>query len=733
MKKLYLVFFVLYFLIGLDTAQAQFASLNDNLRLKIGNKKSAISKINNRFHYKDINIVVPSSFRNDKGIIFAIQDLSSALNTEKVFFNEEDVPSSGNMIILKIPVEDEIEIPWKVEKAESYRITSKMKQGRSILEIQAVDKRGLMYGTFGLAEYIRLGKDPYQIKLESSPAFPLRMYSEEGQLLDLPDLNYYSDKSPYVNEDRLRREINEAKKLVNYIAALGFNAITFLHVNFEDYIDYKYLDKMIYPENSIHRQRSAIYCEYMSELCDYAHERHLDIFLQLYEFQYPPELEEFYTIDLHSPDIEKIISAKCRELFERVPLDGLVITPTESHPRCGYRSVHLWEKHGQSGAGHMLSLYHNACKANGRKAIFRLWRVASNAEGAWETAFNIPKDAMFSVKNTGGDFWLHYPLTNVVTDDVGKQYPVMIVFDPFRQYDGWSRAFCYMKKYGERVRLCHEHSISAINAWGAWSPGCIWPTYEPGYMKGSEEEVAWAGYWNQFRIFTRGFSAGQLNVYLLARLMWNPYDDPFDVAKDFIQIHLGEPNAKLAAEALMFTEDAWHELYPIPNTHPVYFKWTMIFDPRRERMEEAYKNYSLSELLESNARAMEKVTNMNLCFDKTNRIAARNKEIYDSFKQAIDLTSLTIRTFCLFREYYWRNHAGDNMNVKDNKVRNVKALNQARSELNDLIDKEWVKYPDEAAYWRITYKHHGKPSVYERNIFPYWWGSDVTLEKFIRE
>ena len=66
---------------------------------------------------------------------------------------------------------------------------------------------------------------------------------------------------------------------------------------------------------------------------------------------------------------------------------------------------------------------------------------------------------MFSVKNTGGDFWLNSPLTDIVTNGLGREQPLMVVFDTFRQYDGWSRAFCFVQQWGQRVRLCKENGV----------------------------------------------------------------------------------------------------------------------------------------------------------------------------------------------------------------------------------------------------------------------------------
>ena len=325
-----------------------------------------------------VTIVIPRTKQNDAGLAMAVEDLRRALNDPNVSCRSDGATlPAGDLILLGTE-------PGNAKKttaalpAEAFCIRPVEMDGRRAAVV-AGDTRGLMYGTFKLAERIRLGDDPLKVSIQLAPAFKQRMFSEEGQLLDIPDQNYYADDAPYVNEKRLRREVDEAKKQIDHVVRLGYNTITFLHLGFDEYIDYKYLDKPIYKPGDRHLARTPVFCRYMGELCDYAHARHMDIYLQLYEIQYPPELDRLYDVSLDSPNIDKIISAKCRELFERVPLDGLVITTTETHPRCGYRSKCLWQTTGRIGAGKMLTLYHNACKAMGKQSQFRTWQIANNA------------------------------------------------------------------------------------------------------------------------------------------------------------------------------------------------------------------------------------------------------------------------------------------------------------------------------------------------------------------
>ena len=687
--------------------------------------------------WADITIVLPDSRKQDAGYSLATERLSEALQSTgrkaEVRFLTPDSPlPAGDLIVVgrmsNLPGE-----AFKPAKTDGFKISSISMPGRRLILIEG-DERGLMYGLFRLAERIRIGESPWAVAMQSEPAFAMRMFSEEGQILSLPDFGYYSEQSPYVDEKRLRKEIDEAKRLIDAVVPLGFNAVTWLHVGLEDYIDYRHLDKPVYAPGDRHLTRSPVFCRYLKELCDYAHARHIDIYLQLYELQYPPKLGELYDIQLKSPDFERIVRAKTRELFERVPLDGLVVTATEAHPRCGYRSAQLWRGGGLAGAGQMLTLYHEACKASGKKAIFRLWRVSSKADTFREITRRIPPDAMLAMKNTGGDYYLNSAPTDLITSGAAGKHPTMILFDTFREFDGWSRLFVFMKRWGEIVRACRDNGVQAINAWGPWCPGCIWPDWEPGYMADGKRrrqkvKVSWVGRWNQFRMFTRGFSPGQANVYLLGRLMWNPDVDVASIARDFVALHVGPDNADAAAEALMATEDAWAEEY-VKGAHPCYLKWTMVFGPREVFMRKALQNNTLEEILSSNARGLEHVDRMQKAFAKTRPAKASDPTRYAEFKKGIDKTALYLRTFYLWRQCQWRHHAMNKL-AGDAKKANAEALQADKASLMKLFD-QWQRWPEEAAHWRITFRY-GRYKVSPDETCPTWYTcGEKTMESTAR-
>jgi len=678
-------------------------------------------------------IVVDNAKQNDAGLSLAIGDLEHALKAEVVYLDPGAKLPPGNIVVVgrRAAVPGESFTP---PVPEAYRIKPFEYSGGRGIVVEG-DERGLMYGTFKLARRIQIGDDPWSMQFDAAPAFPLRFFSEEGQLWDIPDVAYYSDQPPYVNEQRLQEELEELKRLVDHVAREGYNTLVILHLSFEEYVDYKYLDKPVYADDDPHRARSPVFCRYLTDLCNYAHQRHIDVWLQLYELQYPPQLAQHYRVHIDSPDMPKIIQAKCRELFERVPLDGLYVTATEAHPRCGYRSNMIWRATGAPGAAKMINMFTDACHEAGKRVVFRLWRIAGNVSGTKPIIANIRDDAMLSIKNTGGDFFFSSPTTNVITSGLPKEQPFVVIFDVFRQFDGWSRLFCYMKRYAGAVRDCHANGVQGINAWGPWSEGCIWPDWEPGYLRDQEgapqrEKISWAGYWNSYRMYTRGFTPGQANAYLLSRLAWDPEASLAEITHDFCAMHLGKENAAAATEALLATQDAFQEEY-FQGIHPTYLKWTMTFHPRLDRMEEAFRKYPLPIMLESNARAMDAINRIEAAFARTDATKTLDEKRYAEFKGGTEKTVLYLRTFYLWREAWWRNRS-----IQETKgpeaEEDLKRLQQTKAQLLKLFD-EWQRFPEEAGFWRITFRY-GRPekgSTIEARTYWYPRG-DVTMESTVR-
>jgi hypothetical protein len=662
----------------------------------------------------NLSIVVSKKFETDAGYGLALKELKTVLEkndyqvTISYHLKNDPLPNGNKIIVGNFELKGETS--ESLMKDEAYRISRVKDKKTNILKIEG-DTNGGMYGVFKLAEQLHLGKNLFDVAMEMAPDFPMRMYTELGQLYDLPSVGYHLFEEPWVNHERFEREKNELKVLIDHVAKLGFNTFTIMHVNFEDYITYKYLDKEVYGKDDVHRIKAKHFAKHLKDVIDYAHDRHIQVFMQVYEFQYPPQLGEMYELDLGNLEMKTIIEAKVKELFEIVPLDGLVITATESLPRSGYKSVEPWHKYGKAGAGQMMTMYHNAAKDVGKKVIFRSWMIAYGAADSDKVIENTPEDAWFEIKHTGDDFWLNFPLTDAIEKGLGKKRPLTMTFDVYPQYYGWSRLICYLQRFAKEAKIAKENGVIGIQAWGSWAPGCIWSDGHPGYLPNGQLKpddkpyYDMAGPWNNFRMYSRGFTPGQMNAYLAARLTWDVNLTADQIAADWGSIHFGVKNAEAVSELLMNSEAAFREIYLSTDKrefsfHPVNFKWATTLNIKFEVLEKMYQKLPLSHILDRNCVAYESMAKMDEAFALIDSTKAPSLEDYQTLKDGFEKTQLYLNMFFKFREMWWRERQLKDLKGEEAATKQ-KELEIAVTSFNDVLEK-WQKYPEECKYWGIT-------------------------------
>ena len=658
-----------------------------------------------------VSILVSTQLEKNAGYELALGELKTVLAakgyqaTTRYLGKGESLPD-GNRILVG-DVGNENTIAPSPLKDEAYRISQAKESTANVLKIEG-DRRGGMYGLFKLAEQLQLGDKLWEITLEMAPDFSMRMYTELGQLFDMPSVGYHIFEEPWVNHERFEKEKEELKRLIDQVAKLGFNTFTIMHVNFEDYISYKYLDKEVYGSDDVHRIKAKHFAKHLTDIIDYAHARHIDVFMQVYEFQYPPKLGELYKLDLKNPDMKTIIEAKVKELFEEVPLDGLVITATESLPRSGYKSVKLWKKYGKAGAGKMMTLYHNAGKECGKKVIFRSWMIAYGAADSDQVIANTPEDAEFEIKHTGDDFWISFPLTDAIENGLGKKRPLTMTFDVFPQFYGWSRLICYLQRFADEAKIAKENGVQGIQAWAAWAPGCIWSDGHPGYLPNGQLKAHdkpftdMAGPWNNFRIYSRGFTPGQMNPYLVSRLTWDVNVTAEQVAADWGTLHFGQENAAAVSEILMNSQAAFRELYLGGQRefahHPVYFKWATTVNVGG--MEKIYQALPLAHILERNEIAYAYMAKMEAAFARIDASTVPSKEEYQVLKEGLEKTQLYLSMFFEYREMWWRGRELKDLETDEAAAKQVE-VEQATDSFHQVLE-DWKKYPEERRFWGVN-------------------------------
>jgi hypothetical protein len=494
----------------------------------------------------------------------------------------------------------------------------------------------------------------------------------------------------------------------------GFNQFTLLNLNLEDYVNYDRLGGgfEVYAPDSLHRLRSEVFCQALRELGEYARSLHLRFYLQIYEFSFPDHLDGRQLTE--NDELPwRMADAKFTEFFERTGIDGLVVTPTEPSPRLNYRGFQLWKT--PEGAGRMAQRYHEIIVGkNRRELVFRLWMVTDdrpNFERVLTTATE--PSLRFETKHTNWDYFLSQSVNPLLPADAPRLRPMTVTFDVFRQFDGWGRCLMYPAFWGERFREARRSGVVAVNAWGPWLPGCIYPG-------------SWAGWADPYDFMQADTAPAHAVLYLFSRLAWSPDDSPERIAADWAKLRFGE-QAPAATRALLLSESLWRTTYLEKDNawSELAFKWTMLLRPGQPSVlknaiagvRSTFSNHgralkqaepaaakspadtsrkpvsavTLESIRASNARAVGEARALHAEAIRVDPERAPDAPAARAFRRAADLTLLFFETFAPYRELVFRSQGKQ---APDEDTQRL-----AREILG--VMPRWEQFPDEARDWLV--------------------------------
>lgn len=381
-----------------------------------------------------------------------------------------------------------------------------------------------------------------------TPLYATRAWSEEGQLLAIPDRGFYTSDGSAANVSAIAGDAAALEaEIVPALLRLRMNTLVVLHSDVEDYVTYDTLPTFlpgapaIYGPSDPHRTRREgivlVMAPWVAHLKD---DFGLAFVLQVYELSSPPGVctppsgggKPLLNCSLGSPDVPALLKVRHRlagcdsnrpttafaclqpvihsidppphrpspprmqarysELAASIPaLSGMLVTVEDSWaPRAGYEFSLLWSTQPQ--LPEVVSMFHDAINATaGLRMMFRLWVFGETID--WPTlAAGSPPGAEFSVKQSQGDFLLDSPLNallqcNATSGDCPPRDRRMIVeVDAFRQYQAWGSGLCYMgDQWAPRLAEASAAGAADIWGWGSWAPGCTWPDSGPTLINGS--------------------------------------------------------------------------------------------------------------------------------------------------------------------------------------------------------------------------------------------------------
>ena len=480
-----------------------------------------------------------------------------------------------------------------------------------------------------LSSHPRASSSAGAVTVAESAAFPSRIYSDQGQLLDAPDRGFYTAGGG-LNTLRVQSDIDAAQGLIPYLQQHKFTGFMFESSGVEDFINYDHLGSgdEVYSAGDPHRERTEAWQGALTPMLDKFASEELETYIMFFDLMYPAALAQKYNISsVHSPDLLPVLTAKFRELFERLPaLSGALIYVVDSwSPRAGYKFLQLWTTVEEMAA--TASLYYKAFAAGAptKKLIFSLWIPTTPLQDAWGVFKNATPPGLTVMVNDGqGDFLWSHGINSILDEGAARDRALHVASDAFRQYDGWGRLLSSpVQQWAQRLRVAQSTGAAGAMCFAEWSPGNTWPDSEDvpqgQLLNWTEAEgyKSWVGRWNRYRISQLQeaaglFSPSEANVAVLAGLYWDPLQDPGALTAAWARsppLLLTPLAADLLAAAYNASGEGWMGKY-LAGVDEYAVEWSIVFTPKFAPNPESvgtgllslFANATLVDLLSANAR-----------------------------------------------------------------------------------------------------------------------------------
>jgi hypothetical protein len=508
-------------------------------------------------------------------------------------------------------------------------------------------------------------------------------YAHQGCFLNLPDDRYNSDLKPYVDLELIDKEAVLLRQEIAGAAGMGFAGFVHLMPTVDDFVSYEFLN---HPDKARQLVKAVHLGGRIAELVAYAHSLGMEYHVQTYELLLDRHVARQIKNGISRRDLDNIIASRLAEFFSRTGADGLVVTPTEAHPRGNCEYVN-WNDYYASSAEFANTL-ESICAGLGKKLRFRLWMLVETDDQWNKFSGGISPEVVLCSKNTASDFWLHCGINPAIACSGSSK--LSVIFDAFGQYHGWGRLLYFDPDWPGHVKICMQKNTMEVQAWGSWSPSCIWPNEEPGFL--CSGHMFNAGLYYANGLWQPEHLPGRLALQYLICLFKHQGDRIASVVDAAAQCGLGS-DAEALAESLPLVEQLWSESY-IPDAKvgwPLLDKWAMIFQYPRRSWRDFIRSQGRQVVRESNAKMRGYVGRLQIA---SRRIS--NVELAAAF----DKTALYFDTLVTVREGACADasFAGEDQNSYESfKTDRLKICDSMLR-----ILEQWRKFPEEATMWCIT-------------------------------
>lgn len=401
--------------------------------------------------------------------------------------------------------------------------------GEAALDVEARDVRGAIYALYEAARLAELDRwRPRQpLELARNPAFADRLCS------------FHDNPGEAQFESRFRDP--------EVVLARGFNGMI-VH-GIAGILTYDAYDPRLVPAGSPERAEVLAARERVARLVRAAKANHLVVFLNGDELAFPARALELYgdavgrvdpkqerrLFDPTSPKVRELIDATFDELFAILPeVDGVQIRTgevyTQSEPTLAGNNPNHGAPAGSDpdlGVRTVVELVRRAVVERHEKRYNqRMWGYYDSPHSSpdrwlpFAAEFEPDPRHTFSFKHPKTDYWRWNPINP--NFGIGGQ-PQWAEFQMAREYEGKGAFPSYLGRYfaDGPTEIGPSGGIEAIHDAGARGAWC--------WARGG----GWRGPYLQREDWV------DLNVEAFVRLLWDPTEDPFEIAREWCVLQRG--------------------------------------------------------------------------------------------------------------------------------------------------------------------------------------------------
>jgi hypothetical protein len=399
-----------------------------------------------------------------------------------------------------------------------------------------------------------------------------RLYAHQGAFLSLPEASYPLDGPPWINLELIHREARIIAEEIRGAAELGFHGFV-LETGVEDFCSH---DWMGHPQAIARAARAEAWGKVFRGFTDLAHGLGMSFHVQ--SFELAPDA--WVAPRLNRGNIREYLQRRYERFFALTGADGVIVIPSETHPRGGCVPHPLWGE-GED-LGQMVADYDAAVRGHcGRELRFSVWLAAKNPEEFGQAARLWPADVPVCLWHTEGDFWSGVGLNPVLPVAARTHRPSLLI-DAYGQYHGWGRFLHFDRSWPGHIARAAELGTGEAILWGSWTPANCQPDEAPGWLT-PPGRTRWAGVYPEAGLWQGNHLAGQIKLrYLCALLDGDAPDEALQKAAAGCGLGPGDVGRLGAARAAVENLTAEMTLHGRDELYPFLDTWATIFqEPRK--------------------------------------------------------------------------------------------------------------------------------------------------------